>query len=117
MLRIGVLECDHVEERYRGIAGDYFDMFSSLLDRHGVDLVRYDACDGVLPATPDECDGWIATGSRRSAYDDLAWIHALAAFVRDVHRGATPYVGICFGHQLLAQALDGRVERAPAGWE
>ena len=112
-MRIGLLECDHVDDRYRGIDGDYADMFESLL---GLDLVRYDAVNGALPASPDECDGWLATGSRFSVYDDSPWITNLQGFVRGVRDAGTAFVGICFGHQLLAHALGGRTEKAAVGW-
>ena len=112
-MRIGLLECDHVDDRYRSIDGDYGDMFDALL---GMDLVKYDAINGELPVRPDECDGWLATGSRFSAYDDAPWIAGLSDFVRDVHTARRPFVGICFGHQLLAHALGGRTEKATVGW-
>jgi GMP synthase-like glutamine amidotransferase len=117
-MRIGLLECDHVDDRYRSIAGDYDDMFAALLSPVTPDalLVRYDAVGGVLPDSPGECDAWLATGSRFSAYDDLPWIDDLCAFVRDVHDDGAPFVGICFGHQVLAQALGGDVVKAPSGW-
>jgi len=112
-MRVGLLECDHVDERWRGIDGDYGDMFDALL---GIDLVRYDAVNDVLPARADECDGWLATGSRFSVYDDAAWITRLQSFVRDVRDAGAPFVGICFGHQLLAQSIGGRTEKAAVGW-
>lgn len=112
--RIGLLECDHVDDRFRPIAGDYADMFGALLP--DLDLVPYDACNGALPSSADECDGWLATGSRRSVYDDEPWIAALSSFVRDVRAAGAPFVGICFGHQLLAHALGGRTAPAPNGW-
>lgn len=112
-MRIGLLECDHVDDRFRAIDGDYTDMFAALLD---VDLVPYDAVNGVLPSSPDECDGWLAGGSRFSVYDDAPWIHALSGFVRDVRDAGAPFVGICFGHQLLAHSLGGRTEKASVGW-
>ena len=78
-IRVSLLECDHVDDRHRGIDGDYADMFSGLLARAGapVELVRYDVCRGVLPASARECDAWLAAGSRRSVYDDEDWIGAL----------------------------------------
>jgi GMP synthase-like glutamine amidotransferase len=116
-VRIGLLECDHVDERYRPLSGDYRDMFAALLAAFGdIALVNYDVVNGQLPADPRECDGWLATGSRKSAYDDDEWIHRTAGFVRAVAATAVPFVGICFGHQLLAQALGGTVERADSGW-
>lgn len=117
-MRIGLLECDHVDDRYRPIAGDYRNMFAALLSEPlpDAELVAYDAAAGVLPAAPDECDAWLCSGSRFSVYDDLGWIGELASFVRKVADAGTPFVGICFGHQLIAHALGGRTERAESGW-
>ena len=112
-MRVGLLECDHVDDRWRNLDGDYGDMFDALL---GIELVRYDAVNGVLPARADECDGWLATGSRFSVYDDAEWITRLQGFVRDVRDAGAPFVGICFGHQLLAQSIGGRTEKAIVGW-
>ena len=113
-MRVGVLECDHVDERYRDVTADYTELFRALLP--GVELVPYDVINGVLPGRPDECDGWLATGSRHSVYEDLDWIRETAAFVRTVRDAEVPFVGVCFGHQLLAHALGGVVERSPRGW-
>jgi GMP synthase-like glutamine amidotransferase len=117
-VRLGVLECDHVSERYLPIAGDYADMFTALVAEADPDaeVVLYDARRGMLPTRPDECDGWLCTGSSASVFDDEPWIDAVAAFVRDVHAARVPFVGICFGHQLIAHALGGRTERAAVGW-
>jgi GMP synthase-like glutamine amidotransferase len=112
--RIGVLVCDHVAPALQPIAGEYADMFAALLP--SLDLVAYDARAGELPASPDECDGWLCTGSSASVYDGAPWIDAVAELVREVRDAAVPFVGICFGHQLLGHALGGRVERAATGW-
>jgi len=113
-MRVGLLLCDHVDDRLRAIAGDYDEMFGSLFSE--LDLVPYDAIGGVLPKDADDCDAWLLTGSRHSAYDHEPWISALSAFVRDLRASGAPTVGICFGHQLLAHALGGRVEKAATGW-
>lgn len=122
-IRIGVLECDHVDDRFRSIQGDYVDMFAALFDEaaksepgHAVDVVAYDAIGGRLPASPAACDAWVVTGSRYSVYDDRPWIVALGRFVREVRDAGVPFAGICFGHQLLAHALGGRTEKAASGW-
>ena len=119
MIRVGVLECDHVDDRHRPIGGDTVDMLRTLFAAHApgtVDLVPVDVIGGERPAGPGACDAWLCPGSRYSVYDPFDWIAHLSTFVRDVHAAGVPFVGICFGHQLLAQALGGRVERAASGW-
>lgn len=117
-MNIGLLACDDVPERFRHIAGGYQDMFDALLRPHIADLhfTRFDVCRGDIPATPDACDVYLCTGSRFSVYDEHAWIDALQAFVRDIHDAGKTFVGVCFGHQMLAQALGGHVAKAEQGW-
>ncbi|MGK2950467.1 MAG: glutamine amidotransferase-related protein [Acidimicrobiales bacterium] len=117
-LRIGVLEADHVGERYRHIAGGYGDMFRAMIVAADptVEIEVHDVIHGPLPADPRQCDAWMITGSAASVYDPAPWIEALSDLVRALHDASVPTVGICFGHQLLAQALGGRTERAATGW-
>ncbi len=115
-MKIGLLVNDHVADRFRHISGDYTDMFQRLLGSDDVEIVAYDVVAGELPASPEECDAWVATGSRHSVNDDEPWIHRLEGFVRRVAESHVPYVGICFGHQMLAKALGGTVEKSERGW-
>lgn len=117
-MRIGLLHCDHVRDRYLPIAGDYDDMFRAMVATADptAEVVVYDARNGELPGGPHECDAWLLTGSSASVYDEEPWITALTTVVRQLHHAHAPTVGICFGHQLLAHALGGRTERAPGGW-
>ena len=116
-LRLGLLVCDHVRERHIDISGDYEHHFRALFAGHPeVDLRIYDVVNGELPSAPGECDGWITTGSRHSVNDDLGWIRDLEAFVRDVADAGVPFVGVCFGHQLIARALGGSVVQSDRGW-
>lgn len=117
-MHIGLLECDHVEGRFPHLAGGYREMFAALLAPHlpGLRFSYYDACHGALPATPDACDAYLCSGSQFSVYDLHGWIAPLEEFLQQVHRAHIPYVGICFGHQMLAQALGGEVARAAQGW-
>src|SRR5439155_13318902 len=78
--------------------------------------VGYDVVNGVFPKSAVECDAWLATGSRYSVYDGEPWIGQLCDFVGDVGAAEAPFAGICFGHQLLAQAVGGSVAKAPGGW-
>lgn len=75
-MNIGLLQCDHVAERFRNIAGDYPEMFAAwLADVPHCNLVPFDVCNGVWPASLDDCGAYVCTGSRWSVYDDVAWIH------------------------------------------
>jgi GMP synthase-like glutamine amidotransferase len=115
---IALLECDHVNADLRHVAGDYGDMFEVLLRTHApeLDLDHVDVVGGEPLPELGAHDGLIITGSRDSVYDDLPWIERLSELIRGAHADAVPVVGICFGHQLIAQALGGRVARAEVGW-
>jgi GMP synthase-like glutamine amidotransferase len=115
-VRAGLLVVGHVDERAQHIAGDYPELFGALLGPVGIEVVPYAAEDGQLPATLRECDGWIMSPSRLSVYDDEPWIADCEDVMRAAIADEIPFVGICFGHQLLAQALGGRVEKAADGW-
>ena len=117
-MKIGLLGCDDVPERLKYIGGSYRDMFDALLAPHvpGLELEWFDVIKGALPESPDACDAYICTGSRHSVYENRDWILRLQAHVRELHAAHKPFVGICFGHQVLAQALGGEVAPAEQGW-
>ena len=114
-MNIGLLQCDQVAERFRHLAGDYPEMFGALFGT-SFDLIPYDVCNGGWPASLDECDAYLCTGSRWSVYDNVAWIHELKTFVRRSYETSKPFIGICFGHQMMAEALGGKVEKSDYGW-
>ena len=114
-LRVGLLVVDSIDEPHRRIAGDYFDLFEGLLAPHGVDLVSHDGRSSDLPGS-DTCDGWIVPGSRASVHDDLHWRPRLTEWVLGALDSAVPLVGVCFGHQLIAQALGAPVAKSELGW-
>lgn len=116
MTKVGILVCDEVDESLREqTGGDLTDIYTRLL--HSVDpLVEacpYRVFAGVFPESPDECDAWIITGSRFSVYDDEPWIAELLAFIQALDAARSRTVGVCFGHQAIAEALGGEV--GPAG--
>ncbi len=117
-MTFGLLQCDHVQPEFLGIAGDYDAMFRALFAAHApeVKLRVFDLRAGDFPENPSLCDAWITSGSAASVYEDEAWLHRFAALVRDIRAAGTPYIGICFGHQMLAHALGGRVACSPRGW-
>ncbi len=113
---IGILQTGQSPDVLRAEAGDYPEMFQHLLAGRGFDFRSYHVEGEDFPTDVHECDGWLITGSRHGAYEDHAFIPRLEAFLRAAYAANVPIVGICFGHQLLAQALGGKVERSPKGW-
>ncbi|GJM35732.1 MAG: GMP synthase [Saprospiraceae bacterium] len=113
-MKIGLLECDHVAESFQHIGGDYRDMFQRLLP--GVEFVFYDLCNHHFPNSVEDCDAYVVTGSKYSVYDDIDWIYRLKDLVRDIYHHQKYYIGVCFGHQMLAEALGGKVHKSESGW-
>ena len=115
---IGILVVGEPPAELAGRFPGYGTMLEELL--HAADgaltFRQYDVRAGQRPAAPDAHDGWLITGSRHAAYEDLPWIHWLAGFIRELDARKIPLVGICFGHQLIARALGGEVVKAPQGW-
>jgi len=119
-MRIGILKTDSVREEFQHEFGDYPAMFRAVLmasaDDVPIEFRDYDVQRGEYPASIDECDAYLITGSRESAYDDQPWIHRLAQFVQELDAARHTLVGICFGHQLIAHVLGGETRAAETGW-
>lgn len=115
-MKIGILQTGHAPDTLVGETGDYPQMFERLLAGHDFDFATYDVEGGEMPADIHDCDGWLITGSRHGAYESHPWIAPLEALIRQIWAAKLPLVGICFGHQIIAQALGGRVEKFGGGW-
>ena len=117
-MKLGILKTDAVRPEWVTDFGEYPDMFVSLLGRAdpSLEFVTYDVEKGEYPADLDEVDAYLITGSKSSVYDDKPWIAALIDFVRELDARKKKVVGICFGHQIVAQALDGKTEKSTKGW-
>jgi GMP synthase-like glutamine amidotransferase len=117
-VKLGILKTDAVRDEWVPEFGEYPDMFMRLLGSRAPDLefAVYDVMLDEYPQQIDEVDAYLITGSKFSVYEDLPWIHRLLDFLRELHARRKKIVGICFGHQAVAQALGGRTEKASAGW-
>jgi GMP synthase (glutamine-hydrolysing) len=115
-MRIGILQTGAAPDQLLGELGDYPDLFVRMLGGHGFTFQTWRVLDGVFPDDVTECEGWLITGSKHGVYEDHAWIPPLEAFIRAAYGAHVPMVGICFGHQIIAQAMGGRVEKYAGGW-
>jgi GMP synthase-like glutamine amidotransferase len=115
-LQIGLIQCGHVHPDLVPEHGDYPELFADLLGPHGIELTTFDVDHGRFPGDLSGFDGWVITGSANSAYEDLPWIHETEDLLRKLIADEAPVVAVCFGHQLLAQAMGGRVAKSPDGW-
>lgn len=117
-MNIGIIQCAKIRAALASQHGQYPAMFSTLLKQADPTLTYtiYDAEKAELPDKIDACDAYLITGSHHGVYDDLSWITPLENFVRKLHTTQKKMVGICFGHQLIAQALGGKVIKSPKGW-
>ena len=115
-MKIGILMTGHAVPELQERAGDYDAMFARLLAGRGFEFETYNVVDEQYPSAPDACDGWLITGSKHGAYEDHPWIPPLEEFIRAVYASGRPMIGVCFGHQIIAQALGGKVIKYPGGW-
>ncbi|PWG01128.1 type 1 glutamine amidotransferase [Sphingosinicella humi] len=111
--KIGILETGGPPRELAERFGDYAAMMRRMLGE-GYAYATYDVAD-ALPATPEEQDAYIVTGSPAGVYEDHAWIEQLIGWLRQA-KGRAKLVGICFGHQVMAEAFGGRVAQSDKGW-
>ena len=117
-MKLGILNADQVKPEFVKEFGEYPDMFAEIFRAIDPDisLITYELVNGEYPADVDEVDGYVITGSKLSVYDDVPWVHELKSFVKQLHEKKKKLIGICFGHQMVAEALGGAVEQEELGW-
>ncbi len=113
-MRVAILETGTPPPSLVERFGAYPAMMAKML---GPDFTThiYDAAAGVLPGDAADHDSYLITGSPAGVYEDHVWIPPLEDFLRAA-RGKAKLVGLCFGHQIMAQAFGGRVEKSERGW-
>jgi len=125
-LILGILDCDDLSPALRGDYHCYTCMFKTLFapffqpgdqfENSSIEYRRYDVQKGKLPADLGECDAYLITGSKTGVYDDKPWIATFKLFIQKAYAYGVKLVGLCFGHQILADSLGGKAEKSDKGW-
>ncbi len=115
-MQIGILQTGHAPDVLLRTKGDFTNMFQTLLAGAGFTYDTYNVVDMDFPDGAGAADGWLITGSKHGAYEDHAFIPPLEDLIRAIYAARVPLIGVCFGHQIIAQALGGTVEKFSGGW-
>ncbi len=117
-MRVTIIETGRAPGRLSEDYPRYPDMFASLLGEAGAGLSfeTVKLVDGEALPDPGACEGVVITGSPSGVYDATPWMDPLRDFVRGAFCVKTPMVGVCFGHQIIADAMGGDVRKSDKGW-
>ena len=115
-MQIGLLQCGYFPQPDAHPKVTYSDLYANMLKGNGFSFRTWSVVDMDFPASAHEADAWLLSGSRHGAYEDIPFIPPLERFIREIYSAQVPMVGICFGHQVVAQALGGKVIKGPKGW-
>lgn len=117
-MKIGVLRAGPVNPDLVGQFGEYDKVFRDYLGPRYDDLSfeGWAIYEHDFPASPEDADAWIISGSRYGVYEDHDWIEPFKALIRDIAAAKRPLIGVCFGHQIMAEALGGETVKWPGGW-
>lgn len=117
-MKLTIIQTGEVPMPLRSQFGPYRHMFERMFEGTGQDF-RYETVavsDGEAFPDPRQLEGIVITGSAAGVYDDFAWLDPLRAFIRTAYDNTTPMLGVCFGHQIMADALGGDVRKSEKGW-
>ncbi len=117
-MKIGILAAGITPDELLPEHGSYAQMIIQLLNSTGSDysFEVFDVFDNYFPKNIKHCDGWVISGSKFNAYDEEPWMLKLRQMILDIHSEKLPLAGICFGHQIIAHTLGGRVNKFKGGW-
>ena len=117
-MHLGILQTGRIPPEMTDRYVEYPKMFADLYraEEPELQVSAFAVLDGVFPDRPDICDAWLVTGSKFGVYDDEPWIEDLKGFLRAARSAGVPMIGICFGHQIMAEAFGGRAEKFHDGW-
>lgn len=118
-IKLGILQTNHdksveVGDAFPDDAHRFRDLFDAQDQRFKYRV--YMTIGGELPQDLDEQDAFMITGSPLSVLDNHIFTDDLMEFIRKCDVAKKPLMGACFGHQAIAVALGGKVERSKCGY-
>ena len=118
MPKITIVETGVISPKTRTQHGSFPQMFERLIGEAdaSASFATVQLMEGEALPDPAGLEAILLTGSPAGVYEDLNWIAPLERFVRAAYQLRIPMAGICFGHQLIAQALGGTVRKSEKGW-
>lgn len=118
-MKLNILLCD----TFPGLLPDYIPSYESMFIKlfNGVrDDITYEVVpvwQNVLPSDIKKDEIYLITGSNSSSYDtSIPWVVSLQEWIKKAYSQNAKMVGICFGHQIIALSLGGKVIKSPKGW-
>ena len=117
-LKICILDNDNLDPAVVDPYVSYGAMTEKMFAAAGVPwkFERFNTTRGDYPASFDDYDAVLLTGSKADSFSDEPWVKTLRAHVTELLKQRKKLLGICFGHQLIAYCLGAQVGRAPGGW-
>jgi len=116
-MKLTLIQPTDVPERLRARFGPYDAMFHRMFAPEDLTFETVRLADGQSLPDPQTLDAVLVTGSSAGVYDThYSWMEPLRQFIRRAYAAKTPMLGICFGHQIMADALGGDVRKSEKGW-
>ena len=118
MFHLCIIEAGFINPALAKQYPSYSEMFSVFLKTNSRNwkVTSYDIYNNNFPSNIDFYDGFLITGSSFGVYENYKWIIQTIRIINNILDKNKQIVGICFGHQIIAQAISGLVEKSNNGW-